>query len=314
MSGWPASSQPAEIQNPMAYLYRLGSNLMLDRLRGERRTAHRDGAWLDSQTARVWAARRSPPSPAPRPRSPPASAWRGSSEALQRAQPADPAGVPDAQVRGPQPPGGGRGPGHLQQRRRETHDGRPQASAWRGCHDQPMRYSEEASCGRRRHLIESGRFAARGQGVDERRARHHATTAGRREEAAGWFARLQGEAATGDDWLAFETLARRRRRRTPAPTSASKASGSTWTANRPPSCGRWTPPPLAARRAPPATPLRRRRPSRRAWLGAGVGAVAARPGGGRGGRQPAGQPSPRPMRPRPARPATFTLADGTRST
>jgi RNA polymerase sigma-70 factor (ECF subfamily) len=45
--------QPAEIQNPMAYLYRLGSNLMLDRLRGERRTAHRDGAWLDSQTMRV---------------------------------------------------------------------------------------------------------------------------------------------------------------------------------------------------------------------------------------------------------------------
>nr|MEA2797874.1 hypothetical protein [Phenylobacterium sp.] len=45
--------QPAEIQNPMAYLYRLGSNLMLDRLRGERRMAHRDGAWLDSQTTRV---------------------------------------------------------------------------------------------------------------------------------------------------------------------------------------------------------------------------------------------------------------------
>ncbi|HEX3365082.1 sigma-70 family RNA polymerase sigma factor [Phenylobacterium sp.] len=45
--------QPVEIQNPMAYLYRLGSNLMLDRLRGERRTAHRDGAWLDSQTTRV---------------------------------------------------------------------------------------------------------------------------------------------------------------------------------------------------------------------------------------------------------------------
>src|SRR6202000_2024630 len=45
--------QPIEIQNPMAYLYRLGSNLMLDRLRGERRTAHRDGAWLDSQTTRI---------------------------------------------------------------------------------------------------------------------------------------------------------------------------------------------------------------------------------------------------------------------
>lgn len=45
----------AEIQNPTAYLYRLGSNLMLDRLRGERRTAHRDGAWLDSQTTRMGA-------------------------------------------------------------------------------------------------------------------------------------------------------------------------------------------------------------------------------------------------------------------
>ena len=46
-------AEPAEIQSPMAYLYRLGSNLMLDRLRGERRTAHRDGAWLDSQTTRI---------------------------------------------------------------------------------------------------------------------------------------------------------------------------------------------------------------------------------------------------------------------
>jgi RNA polymerase sigma factor (sigma-70 family) len=45
--------EPVELQNPMAYLYRLGSNLMLDRLRGERRTAHRDGAWLDSQTTRI---------------------------------------------------------------------------------------------------------------------------------------------------------------------------------------------------------------------------------------------------------------------
>ena len=43
----------SEIQNPVAYLNRLGSNLMLDRMRGERRTAHRDGAWLDVQTTRV---------------------------------------------------------------------------------------------------------------------------------------------------------------------------------------------------------------------------------------------------------------------
>jgi len=45
--------RPPELQNPMAYLYRLGSNLMLDRIRGERRMAHRDGAWLDSQTTRL---------------------------------------------------------------------------------------------------------------------------------------------------------------------------------------------------------------------------------------------------------------------
>jgi RNA polymerase sigma-70 factor (ECF subfamily) len=44
---------PADIQSPMAYLYRLGSNLMLDRLRGARRAANRDGAWLESQTTRI---------------------------------------------------------------------------------------------------------------------------------------------------------------------------------------------------------------------------------------------------------------------
>lgn len=48
-----AAEAPAEIQNPAAYLYRLGSNLMLDRLRGERRTGRRDAAWLDSQTIAV---------------------------------------------------------------------------------------------------------------------------------------------------------------------------------------------------------------------------------------------------------------------
>jgi len=39
----------ADIQNPVGYLYRLGSNLMLDRLRGERRAAFRDGAWLETR-------------------------------------------------------------------------------------------------------------------------------------------------------------------------------------------------------------------------------------------------------------------------
>ena len=45
----------ADIQNPVGYLYRLGSNLMLDRLRGERRGASRDGAWLDAQSLQVGA-------------------------------------------------------------------------------------------------------------------------------------------------------------------------------------------------------------------------------------------------------------------
>jgi RNA polymerase sigma factor (sigma-70 family) len=36
-----------EIQSPASYLYRLGSNLMLDRLRGERRSAARERAWRE---------------------------------------------------------------------------------------------------------------------------------------------------------------------------------------------------------------------------------------------------------------------------
>jgi RNA polymerase sigma-70 factor (ECF subfamily) len=48
-----AADAPAEIQNPAAYLYRLGSNLMLDRLRGERRAGRREAAWLESQTSRL---------------------------------------------------------------------------------------------------------------------------------------------------------------------------------------------------------------------------------------------------------------------
>jgi RNA polymerase sigma-70 factor (ECF subfamily) len=41
------------VQNEAAFLYRLGSNLMLDRLRQQRRAAARDGDWRDSQTSVV---------------------------------------------------------------------------------------------------------------------------------------------------------------------------------------------------------------------------------------------------------------------
>jgi RNA polymerase sigma factor (sigma-70 family) len=43
----------AAVTSPLAYLYRMGSNLMFDRLRGERRAAHRDWAWWDSKTVRA---------------------------------------------------------------------------------------------------------------------------------------------------------------------------------------------------------------------------------------------------------------------
>lgn len=45
----------AKVHNAVGYLYRLGSNLMLDRIRGERRGAVRDGAWLDANSTRVGA-------------------------------------------------------------------------------------------------------------------------------------------------------------------------------------------------------------------------------------------------------------------
>jgi RNA polymerase sigma factor (sigma-70 family) len=38
-----------DVQNPMALLYRMGANLMLDRLRQGRRAAARDDAWLKAE-------------------------------------------------------------------------------------------------------------------------------------------------------------------------------------------------------------------------------------------------------------------------
>ena len=45
-----ASLDAAErVENPSAYLYRLASNLMLDRLRSDRRSGARDASWLQGQ-------------------------------------------------------------------------------------------------------------------------------------------------------------------------------------------------------------------------------------------------------------------------
>jgi RNA polymerase sigma-70 factor (ECF subfamily) len=48
------SNVPApEIGNPAAYLYRLGTNLMLDRLKAQRRAGRRDGEWRDLHSGSV---------------------------------------------------------------------------------------------------------------------------------------------------------------------------------------------------------------------------------------------------------------------
>jgi RNA polymerase sigma-70 factor (ECF subfamily) len=46
----------APIDNPAGYLYRLGSNLMLEQLRGQRRSAARAEAWTETHTVKLGAA------------------------------------------------------------------------------------------------------------------------------------------------------------------------------------------------------------------------------------------------------------------
>jgi RNA polymerase sigma-70 factor (ECF subfamily) len=41
------------VENPSAYLYRLASNLMLDRLRSDRRAGARDAAWLEGHRIEI---------------------------------------------------------------------------------------------------------------------------------------------------------------------------------------------------------------------------------------------------------------------
>jgi RNA polymerase sigma factor (sigma-70 family) len=44
------AAAPADLRSPGAYLYRLAANVMLDRLRQQRRAAARDGAWRETHT------------------------------------------------------------------------------------------------------------------------------------------------------------------------------------------------------------------------------------------------------------------------
>lgn len=45
-----AGLPPEDIGNPAAYLYRLGTNLMLDRIKHQARSARRDADWRDAET------------------------------------------------------------------------------------------------------------------------------------------------------------------------------------------------------------------------------------------------------------------------
>ena len=48
-----AAGVAGEIVNPLAFLYRLGGNLMLDRLKQQRRARHRDHGWAQVRAARL---------------------------------------------------------------------------------------------------------------------------------------------------------------------------------------------------------------------------------------------------------------------
>lgn len=128
------------------------------------------------------------------------------------------------------------------------------------------------------------------------------------EEAAGWFARLQGEAATGDDWLAFE----RWLGVAPAHARAYERLERLWVELDDADVVRE--PGEAAARA-----KRRRlprhagaRPSRRAWLGAGAVAAGLALAAAGMGFWPSADGVGQIYRTAPGETRDVTLADGTR--
>ena len=124
-----AVDRDVEVRNAAAYLYRLGSNLMLDRIRGERRAAARDHDWREGHRTvhggeEVAEETSADDAVAARRR----RSWRCCANCR-----ADPAGVPDAQVRRPEPRRVAQALGISQRGGEALHGG---AEAWRGgCHD-----------------------------------------------------------------------------------------------------------------------------------------------------------------------------------
>jgi transmembrane sensor len=129
------------------------------------------------------------------------------------------------------------------------------------------------------------------------------------EEAARWFARLQGEAATGDDWLAFE----RWLRSSPARAKAYEQLEGLWVdLDYAPVASELGGAPLlaAARRRTPARRASQDQNRRRAWLGAGATiAASAIVAIGVGLRSPGATTAT--YRTAPGQTRQITLADGT---
>jgi transmembrane sensor len=129
------------------------------------------------------------------------------------------------------------------------------------------------------------------------------------EEAARWFARLQGEAATGDDWLEFE----RWLRSSPARARAYEQIEGLWVDldYAPVAHELGGRPLLAARRRTPAQRPSQDQNRRRAWLGAGAAiAASALVAIGVGLRAPG--VTSETYRTAPGETRQITLADGTR--
>jgi len=128
------------------------------------------------------------------------------------------------------------------------------------------------------------------------------------EEAARWFARLQGEAATGDDWLAFE----RWLQSSPAHATAYERLERLWVDldYAPVARGLGGRPLRAARRRTRVGALGRG-PARRIWLGAGAALAASFVAAVGLGLRPGGAPAETFVT-APGQTRQITLADGTR--
>jgi transmembrane sensor len=142
------------------------------------------------------------------------------------------------------------------------------------------------------------------------RTDENAGAGGVAEEAAGWFARLQGEAATGDDWLAFE----RWLQASPAHARAYERLERLWVDldYAPIARDLGGRPLLAAHRRVVSREPARRPSRRRAWIGAGAAIAAGLVVAAGVGLWSTPGAATQTYRTGPGQTRQITLADGTR--